>query len=63
MWTFAETILLLELVEKHGEDWDAIYEDMVKAGMCSDCSPEDLIFYFIKLPQMNVSSLIEQNSD
>jgi hypothetical protein len=58
IWTFEETKRLLELIEKYGEDWDTIYKNMVKSGYCYDCEPEDLILYFIRLPQMNVSSLI-----
>lgn len=40
-----------------------VYKNMVKSGYCYDCEPEDLITYFIRLPQMDVSALIEQNNN
>lgn len=36
---------------------------MLKAGYCQDCDIESLILYFVRLPQMNVSSLYEQTTD
>lgn len=54
---------MLELIGKHGDDWDLIYKNMLKAGYCQDCDIESLILYFVRLPQMNVSSLYEQTTD
>lgn len=51
---------LLELIEKHQENWDLILEDLNKEGMCMDFTIEDLINYFVSLPRRRVSKLKEE---
>ncbi len=51
---------LLELIEKHQENWDLILEDLNKEGMCIDFTIEDLINYFVSLPRRRISKLKEE---
>ncbi len=51
---------LLELIEKHQENWDLILEDLNKEGMGIDFTIEDLINYFVSLPRRRISKLKEE---
>jgi hypothetical protein len=53
-------VKLLELIEKHQENWDLILEDLNKEGMCIDFTIEDLINYFVSLPRRRISKLKEE---
>jgi hypothetical protein len=53
-------VKLLELIEKHQENWDLILEDLNKEGMGIDFTIEDLINYFVSLPRRRISKLKEE---
>lgn len=62
-WGLQETELLLELVEKHQEDWNSIHEKMRKQGYCRSISTEEVILYFLSLPRRGVAKLQEEYDD
>lgn len=62
-WTLEETDCLLELVQKHEENWAAVHEDLKKKGYCKDIDTEQLILYFLTLPERGVVQLSEEYED
>jgi flagellar biosynthesis GTPase FlhF len=62
-WSLEETAYLLELVERHEEDWLKIHELLKKRGYCRHLETEEVILYFLSLPRRGVTQLREEYSD
>jgi hypothetical protein len=62
-WTLQETDCLLELVDKHQEDWTTIHEKMKKKGYCQNIETEELIGYFLSLPRRGIGKWQEEYED
>ena len=62
-WSLEETSQLLRLVEEHQEDWLTIHERLRKKGFCLNLETEEIIMYFLSLPQRGLTCLVEEYSD
>ena len=47
----------MQLVERYDDKWDTIHQEMIKRGYCSDCSPEDLINFFLTMPERGLTKM------
>ena len=59
-WSLMETSYLLEVLEKHGENWAEVHKEMRKRGYCKDIPTEEIIKYFLTLPTRGVTKLKEE---